>query len=218
MSLSETSPFAFVSGTEIFVNTADGSYDVEATSSDPHSGIDRIRFPGPTDDSSQPYSASYAFGDLSGPQAVTAFNGAGVTAATPFTVTPDTAEPAGGSVGYPDGHDTDGDVTITVDAGTDALSGVAPASAVLERRTSALSDGSCDPFAGGWNTVTSPDTVTSGLCAQYRYRVSDRVGNEAIYTSANSHPSRSTSSTRALPRSRSSSRARMPTSPGPRSS
>ena len=186
VTLSESSPFAYASGTEIFVNTDEtGSYDVEATSSDPHSGIDRIRFPGPTDDSSSPYSASYAFGDLSGPQAVTAFNGAGLTAATPFTVTPDTAEPAGGSVGYPDGYDTDGDVTITVDAGTDALSGVAPASAVLERRTSALSDGSCDPFAGGWNTVTSPDTVASGLCAQYRYRVSDRVGNEAIYTSAN---------------------------------
>ena len=36
-----------------------------------------------------------------------------------------TAGPAGGSVSYPDGHDADGDVTIAVDAGTDALSGVA---------------------------------------------------------------------------------------------
>ena len=72
-----------------------------------------------------------------------------------------------------------------MDAGTDALSGVAPASAVLERRTAPLADGVCDPFAGAWSTITSPDTVASGQCAQYRYRVSDRVGNEAVYASAN---------------------------------
>ncbi len=186
LTLSESGPHAYVSGTEIFVNTDEtGSYDVDAASSDAHSGIDKIRFPGPTDDSSSPYSASYGFGDLSGAQTVTAFNGVDLTASSPFTVTPDTAEPAGGSVAYPNGYDVDGDVTISVDAGTDALSGVAPASAVLERRTAALTDGSCDAFAGGWSTVTSPDTISSGLCAQYRYRVSDRVGNEAVYTSSN---------------------------------
>ena len=186
VTLSESSPFAYANGTEIFLNTDEtGSYDVEATSADPHSGIGKIRFPGPTDDFSSPYQASYGFNDLAGAQAVTAFNGVGLTASTPFTVTPDTAEPAGGSVGYPDGFDADGDVTITVDAGTDALSGVAAASAVLERRTVALSDGACDPFAGAWSAVTSPDMVASGLCAQYRYRVSDRVGNQATYTSAN---------------------------------
>ncbi|HSE80444.1 MAG TPA: Ig-like domain-containing protein, partial [Gaiellaceae bacterium] len=186
VTLSESSPFAHVSGTEIFVNTDEaGSYEVEAVTSDPDSGIDKVRFPGPTDDFSSPYSATYGFGDLSGPQTITAFNGAGLTASTPFTVTPDTVEPTGGSVDYPDGYDADGDVTVGVDAGTDALSGIAPASAVLERRTAALSDGSCDPFAGGWSLVTSPDTVGSGLCAEYRYRVSDRVGNEATYTSAN---------------------------------
>ncbi len=185
VSLSETSPHAFVSGTEIFVDTDEtGSYDVDATSSDSHTGIEKMRFPGPTDDFSSPYQASYGFGDLSGAQTVTAFNGAGLTASSPFTVTPDTAEPTGGSVDYPAGYDADGTVTITVDAGSDALSGVAPASAVLERRTSSLSDGACEPFTGAWGAVTSPDTVGSALCAQYRFRVSDRVGNEAVYTSA----------------------------------
>ena len=102
LTLSESSPFAHVSGSEIFVNTDEtGSYDVDATSADPHSGIDKVRFPGPTDDSSSPYSASYGFGDLGGSQTVTAFNRAGLTATSQFTVTPDTAEPAGGSVELP---------------------------------------------------------------------------------------------------------------------
>jgi hypothetical protein len=184
VTLSEASPFAHVTGTEIFVNTTQtGTYDVDATTSDAHSGIDRVRFPGPTDDSSSPYGASYDFDDLAGGQTVTAFNGVGLTAASPFTVTPDTGGPAGGSVSYADGYDADGDVSVTVDAGTDALSGLAAGSAVLERRTAPLADGSCGPFAGGWSPVTSPDTVASGLCAQYRYRVSDRVGNETVYGS-----------------------------------
>ena len=102
LTLSESSPFAHVSGSEIFVNTDEtGSYDVDATSADAHSGIDKVRFPGPTDDSSSPYSATYGFGDLAGAQTVTAFNGAGLTASSQFTVTPDTAEPAGGSVSLP---------------------------------------------------------------------------------------------------------------------
>ena len=186
VTLSESSPFAHVSGSEIFVNTGQsGTYDVEATSSDAHSGIDKVRFPGPTDDSTGPYEVSYDLDDLSGAQTVTAFNGVGLTASSLFTVTPDTAAPAGGSVSYSNGYDADGDVTIVVDSGTDALSGVAPGTAVLERRTAALSDGSCDAFAGPWTAVTSPDAVASGLCAQYRYRVSDRVGNEAVHTSGN---------------------------------
>ena len=186
VTLSESSPFAYVSGSEIFVNTGQtGAYDVDATSWDAHSGIDKVRFPGPADDSTSPYQASYDLDDLSGAQTVTAFNGVGLTASSPFTVTPDTAAPAGGSVSYADGYDADGDVAVVVDSGTDGLSGVAPGSAVLERRTAALSDGSCDAFAGPWTAVTSPDTVASGLCAEYRYRVSDRVGNEAVHTSGN---------------------------------
>ncbi len=186
VTLSESSPFAHVTGSEIFVNTGQtGTYDVDATTSDAHSGIDKVRFPGPTEDSTSPYQASYDLDDLTGAQTVTAFNGVGLTASSPLTVTPDTAAPAGGSVSYPDGYDADGNVTIVVDSGTDALSGIAPGSAVLERRTAALSDGSCDAFAGAWTAVTSPNTVASGLCAQYRYRVSDRVGNEAVHTSGN---------------------------------
>ena len=400
ISLSESSPYAHVSGQTVFVNTGQsGSYDVSATSSDAQSGIEKIRFPGPTDDSSSPYGTSYGFGALSGSQTVTAYNNAGLTASDTFTVTPDTSgpnafsltapgagasiangqtvsaspvdsgagidqvefrycagsscafasgttigspdstapysvtwngqpadgtytivaratdnvgnttnsaertvtvdntgpssvlsvnegtrgdlqyfdsatdtyyynpaatgdfslhdvasdpagvasvdfpaiadtgfsgsakndtsspfdsntytfttasasapatqtvvvtdalgnasndafdivrdvtAPSGGSVSYADGYDADGSVVVATANGSDSGAGVDASSGVLERRTSTFSGGSCAGFAGGWTTVTSPDTVASGLCAQYRYRVSDRVGNEAIYTS-----------------------------------
>ena len=73
-------------------------------------------------------------------------------------------------------------VTIVFDGGTDAISGVDSGSGALERRTSALAAGACALFVGGWSPVTSPDSVPSNTCVRYRYRVADRVGNEAIYT------------------------------------
>jgi hypothetical protein len=186
ITLSESSAWAFVSGTTIYLNTAQtGSYDVSATAGDAQSGIDEVSFPAGKDDSTSPYEATYAFGDLSGSQTVTAYSGAGLTASDTFTVTADTAAPTGGSVSYTDGYDADGQVTISTANGNDPLAGVDASSGVLESRTSALTGGSCAGFSGGWTTVTSPDTVASGLCAQYRYRVSDNVGNEAPYTTMN---------------------------------
>jgi large repetitive protein len=91
ITLSESSPYAHVSGQTVFVNTGQsGSYDVDATSSDAQSGIEKVRFPGPVDDTSSPYGTSYGFGALSGSQTVTAYSGAGLTASDTFTVTPDT--------------------------------------------------------------------------------------------------------------------------------
>ena len=184
ITLSESSPYAFVSGTEIFLNTNQSdSYDVDATSSDAASGIAKVTFPGGIDDLSSPYQTSYGFLDLFGTQTVTAHNGAGLTAAADFEVTEDVDAPTGGSVAYTGGYDADGQVPVSVDAGTDPLAGIAAGTGVLERRTSTLSGNACAAFSGGWSTVTSPDTVASGLCAQYRYRVFDHVGNEATYSS-----------------------------------
>src|SRR6185369_2203094 len=102
-----------------------------------------------------------------------------------FDLVRDATPPSGGSVSYTDGYDADGTVEVTTTNGSDTGAGVDGSSGVLERRTSTFSAGSCAGFSGGWSPVTSPDDVASGLCAQYRYRVSDRVGNEATYTSAN---------------------------------
>ena len=163
VTLSESSSWAFVSGTTIYLNTGQtGSYDVSATTSDAQSGIDKVSFPAGQDDSTSPYEATYAFGDLSGSQTVTAHSGAGLTASSSFTVTADTAAPSGGSVTYADGYDADGQVTISTANGNDPLSGVDASSGVLESRTSALTSGSCAGFSGGWTTVTSPDTVATG--------------------------------------------------------
>ena len=62
-----------------------------------------------------------------------------------------------------------------------------PASAVLERQTSALVGGTCEPFVGGWSPVTSPDTVPDSTCARYRYRVSDHVGQRSDLHAAVEH-------------------------------
>ena len=141
VTLSESSSWAFVSGTTIYLNTGQtGSYDVSATTSDAQSGIDKVSFPAGQDDSTSPYEATYAFGDLSGLQTVTAHSGAGLTASSSFTVTADTAAPTGGSVTYADGYDADGQVTISTANGNDPLSGVDASSGVLESRTSALTE------------------------------------------------------------------------------
>jgi VCBS repeat-containing protein len=58
-------------------------------------------------------------------------------------------------------------------------------SGVIERDQIALANGTCGTFPGTFPTrVKSPDTVVSGFCYQYRYKVSDRVANVATYTGA----------------------------------
>ena len=184
-----------VSGTTLYYNPQGGnagSFAVDATTGDAQSGIDKVTFPALTgmtgggDDSSSPYQDTYSWtasSSAGGAQGVVSHNNAGLTASSSFTATPDTAPPSTGFVNYPGGYQT-GSVTITTDDGTDALSGVNAATGVIERDSTPLVEGSCDPFPGSWITVTSPDTtIQSGNCYRYRYRVSDNVGNNAVYTS-----------------------------------
>ena len=155
-------------------------------------GSTRSAFPalagmtGGGDDSSSPYQDTYSWtasSSANGSQSVVSHNNAGLTAGSSFTATPDTAPPSTGFVSYPGGYQT-GSITITTDDGTDSQSGVDAATGVIERDSTPLVDGYCDPFPGSWITVTSPDsTIQSGNCYRYRYRVSDNVGNDAIYTS-----------------------------------
>src|SRR5829696_4951601 len=186
LTLSESSAFAHVAGTTMYVKSGQtGTYTVAATSNDPLSGIDKMRFPGGVDDSVSPFQTIYALDDLTGTQTVTAFDNAGNTSSSTFEVTTDDGAPSGGSVTYTGGYDADGQILVSTANGTDSLSGVDASTGVLERRTSALTDGTCAGFSGGWSAASSPDTIATDTCAQYRYRVSDHVSNEVVYTSAN---------------------------------
>ena len=197
LSLSESSPLSYSSGSTLFYNpqgSNSGTFTVNATASDAESGIASVAFPAvfgadSSTDSSSPYQATYAWtasSSASGGKNVSTTNNTSLTSGTTsFTITPDTAAPSGGSVTYANGYDTTGSITITTANGTDPLSGINLSSALLERQTTSLTNGSCSSFTNPWTTVTSPDTVASGTCAKYRYTIADNVGNPVTYTSSN---------------------------------
>ena len=180
VTLSESSQYAYVSGQTVFVNTGQsGSYGVDATSSDAQSGIEKIRFPGPVDDTSSPYGTSYGFGDFSGSQTVTAYNNAGLTASDTFTVTPDTSGPNAFSLSAPGaGASIANGQTVSASSADDG-SGMDK----VEFRYCAGS--SCSFAAGttiGAPDATAPYSVTwSGQPADGTYtivaRATDNVGN-----------------------------------------
>src|SRR5207253_1679655 len=126
----------------------------------------------------------------SGEQTVTATSGANMTSTAAFAVTPDTTAPDGGSATYPDGYVTTESVPLTLDTGSDSGSGLATGTE-LQRASATLTDGTCDTF-GGFATIagdplssTSDLTVTGGHCYQYRFVVTDNVGNQTTYDSPN---------------------------------
>ncbi len=202
ITLSASSPFEAVSGTTLYYNPStgnSGSFDVAASSSDAQSGITSVTFPvifggdGGTDADS-PYSTTYSWDDTAtavGQQTVTATNGANLTADGTFTLTPDVTGPTGGSISYADGYTATASVALTLANGTDAGAGLAVSGMELQRASATLANATCDTF-GGFTTIatdpaltTSDLTVTSGHCYQYRYLVSDLVGNQTTYTSPN---------------------------------
>jgi hypothetical protein len=125
----------------------------------------------------------------SGNQSVTATNNAGGQSTSSFTVTPDSAPPSGGTVSYAGGYTTASSVSVSFTQGTDAGSGLVATSGLLQRSSATLSNGACGTF-GAFTTVAvnpaSPiaNAVTAG-CYQYRYLISDNVGNQATYTNLN---------------------------------
>ena len=100
-------------------------------------------------------------------------------------VTIDRTAPSGGSVSYLDGYDTTGSLTITTADGTDTGTGLDTGSGLIQRDVTSLTGGTCGSFTDSWSTVSSPDSVASGNCYRYRYRIADLAGNVATYTSGN---------------------------------
>jgi hypothetical protein len=200
VSITESQPDEAVSGTTLFYRPTGGqsSFTVSASSRDGESGLESLIFPdlpgapGATvsaGEASRTYTWTLV-GEVGG-RAVVATNDAGLRALTALTFAADAAPPAGGTVSYADGYlAADGgdeasgpQLAVSADPGSDALSGIEAGSAVLEQRVSALAGGSCAPFEGDWAPVAEVAVPAQGTCTQLRYRISDRVGNEAVYES-----------------------------------
>lgn len=123
-------------------------------------------------------------------EVVTGRDAAGNTATTSLTFVNDSTAPTAGSISYPNGPQSTPSIQITFAGGTDGGSGIT--SRLLQRSYAPRTNGVCgtyNPFAtiGGANAV-SPYTDTAvggGACYQYRYVVTDAVGNQDIAASAN---------------------------------
>ncbi|HEY3017207.1 MAG TPA: Ig-like domain-containing protein, partial [Gaiellaceae bacterium] len=134
-------------------------------------------------DNSAPYSGSWSTPGSDGPRAIraVAVDAAANTGADVRTITIDRTPPSGVTVSYPNNY-VSGSFSITTNNGPDP--DVNASSGVLERQTGDLANGSCSSY-GGWSSITSPDTVASGKCAKYRYRLADNAGNWSTATSSN---------------------------------
>ena len=134
-------------------------------------------------DSSAPYSATWstpAFDGLKSIRAV-AVDAATNTGENIRDITIDRTAPTAVTVGYPNGYVT-GSYAVTTNNGSDP--DVNGSTGSLERQTGDLANNACSSYSG-WAAATSPDTLASGKCAQYRYSVADNAGNVALATSAN---------------------------------
>jgi hypothetical protein len=201
-------------GTNVYYRptAASGAFTVTASSSDTNSGIGSYTFPtlptGWSGSSGGTGIQTYSFASPnptapSGAQTVTATDNAGNSASTTFTATPDSTAPAGGTVGYANTYSTAASTSVTFTTGTDAGAGLLAGSGLLQRATATLAAGVCGTFGAFATVVTNPssptaDTTASNTCFMYQYLVSDAVGNQATYTSANVLKADSTAPANAL--------------------
>jgi hypothetical protein len=134
-------------------------------------------------DSSAPYSGSWTTPSSDGIRSIraVAVDAANNTGADIRTITIDRTAPSGVTVSYPNGYVT-GSFAITTSNGPDA--DVDGSTATLERQTGNLAADSCSSYSA-WTAASSPDTVATGHCAVYRFRVADNAGNWATATSPN---------------------------------
>ena len=133
---------------------------------------------------------SWTAGTTSGPgEAVTGRDVAGNSAVTNLTFTNDSTAPTAGTITYADGFTSGASVSISFTTGTDAGSGIATRR--LQRAVATLNGTACATFGSftdiGADGPASPyvDGSLQHGCYQYRYVVTDRVGNQHVATSAN---------------------------------
>src|SRR5207302_4635999 len=180
----------YVSGTTLYYRPGGGgTFRVSAATDDPETGIASVDFPsvanvtGGGTLTGTPYQMDYTWGSSTTDSAshnVTATNGAGLTSAASFSLTPDSSAPSGQSItltgaGAP--HYS-GAVSFSLGDGSDSGSGLDTSTRTVTRESASLSGDSCGTFTADSGTFTSPDnTVTGSHCYRYSFTIADNVGN-----------------------------------------
>src|SRR5581483_7783880 len=187
LSYSALSAMSATGNTLYYRPAAGGGFTVTASSSDGESGVSYSfpTLPAGWSASGTGAARSYTYTASptapSGPQNVTATNGAGLAASTAMTFTADSSAPTGQTVSLSGGpYYTTLSVPLTLTNGSDSGSGVDSASGVVRRASAPFSGGVCGTF-GSYSPVTlvggADTTVTGGYCYRYTYTISDKVGN-----------------------------------------
>jgi hypothetical protein len=122
-------------------------------------------------------------------------DGEATSSAVSMNITKDTTPPTSGSITYSTTqfNTLTAERTVTVNDGTDSGSGIDTSSRILERAVadfslatltcSSYSAFSPTSYTGTYPNLTDSGSIEDDKCYKYRWRVSDQVGNEAVYTS-----------------------------------
>src|SRR5581483_10090147 len=194
LSYSALSAMSASGNTLYYRPAAGGGFTVTASSSDGESGVSYSfpTLPAGWSASGTGAARSYTYTASptapSGPQNVTATNGAGLTASTAITFTADSTGPTGQTVTLSGGPwYTTTSIPLVLANGSDTGAGVDASSGVVLRASATLTGGVCGSF-GSYSPVTlvggADTTVTSGNCYRYQYKISDNVGNQSAASAA----------------------------------
>jgi hypothetical protein len=108
------------------------------------------------------------------------------------TFTADNSVPAGGAIAYTGGRTTASTAALTLTLGSDTGSGIT-GTKVIQAATAPAVGGVCGTFGAFAQVATTTSTAASVVvspaiavdtCYQFRYVVTDRVGNATTYTNA----------------------------------
>jgi hypothetical protein len=192
--IEEASENAHAVGDTLFYREAEGetgTFTVAAVADDPESGVARLSFPALGDTASTTRAAPdastrYAWSgtDSADSGVVVATNAAGLVSEAVVELVGDADAPTGGFVSYSGGVHRDGRVEVSFDPGEDTTAGVEAALGVLEEREAPLARGRCRGAWGGWHSADGDGSPGRPACVRFRYRISDNVGNEAVYESS----------------------------------
>ncbi len=200
--------YQYQTGTTLYYNSGfAGDFSITAPAVDAESGIEKVNFPsldigfsGGGDDTSSQYSTAYTWATNAttepGAQVATATANSSLTNTCGFTITKDVTAPSGGSISYNTGYINDLSInpSMTVDDGSDSGSGTDVSTRTLERAIGDLSEENCSDYGsfietskgGTYPDITDTATpLTNNKCYKYRWKVSDNVSNQVIYTTEN---------------------------------